>query len=139
MQAFMNIAGIKNARKTLNVINETPTSEITLFSLHEGLDRLGPGDPKSTRHAWGLLDGLPSDPLILDIGCGCGAQTLDIVPACGGRCVAVDIHPGFLGELAEKAARAGIGENRLWLNEAASRSRDGLSFPRIRGGGIILR
>ena len=41
------------------------------------LPRQGPGDNKSTKKAFSYLE-LPSDPCILDVGCGNGMQTLEL-------------------------------------------------------------
>ena len=56
---------------------------------------------------------LPQAPLILDVACGPGAQTLDLaelVP--DARFVALDAHPPYLDELRRRARAAGI-EHRI--------------------------
>jgi len=47
------------------------------YELFCSLSRGGPGDNQSTRKAFGYLNNLPSEPRILDIGCGPGMQTLE--------------------------------------------------------------
>ena len=48
----------------------------SLFKLYEGLPRQGPGSTKSTLRALDYIrNNLPLNANILDIGCGCGAQT----------------------------------------------------------------
>jgi hypothetical protein len=42
------------------------------FEVHSGLLREGPGDNESTKKAYFMLQDLPENPLILDIGCGPG-------------------------------------------------------------------
>ncbi|GFO63114.1 MerR family transcriptional regulator [Geomonas paludis] len=45
------------------------------FELFNDLPRQGPGCSEATLRALELLQGLPSKPSVLDIGCGCGMQT----------------------------------------------------------------
>jgi len=76
--------------------------------LTEGLPRQGPGSAETTLRALGLVRGLPARPRILDVGCGPGAQTIELARATGGRIVAVDIRQRFLDELTERTRAAGV-------------------------------
>ena len=76
--------------------------------LTEGLPRQGPGSPESTRRALAMIRGLPAHPRILDVGCGPGAQTIELARATGGEIVALDIRQRFLDELVERATAAGV-------------------------------
>src|SRR5271166_1888599 len=76
--------------------------------LTEDLPRHAPGSPEATRRALGLARGLPERPRILDVGCGPGAQTIELARATGGWIVAVDIRQRFLDELTERASEAGV-------------------------------
>jgi SAM-dependent methyltransferase len=76
--------------------------------LTEGLPRQGPGSPEATLRALGLVHGLPEHPRILDVGCGPGAQTIELARATNGEIVAVDIRQRFLDELTERAREAGV-------------------------------
>ena len=76
--------------------------------LTEALPRQAPGSPASTLRALGLVRGLPPRPRILDVGCGPGAQTIELARVTGGWIVAVDIRQRFLDELTERAAAAGV-------------------------------
>ncbi len=76
--------------------------------LTEGLPRQAPGSPETTIRALAMARGLPPRPRILDVGCGPGAQTIELARATGGRIVAVDIRQRFLDELTERAAAAGV-------------------------------
>jgi len=70
--------------KTLNVISSSFFSTMRGVSLmseelpkvfwevHSGLPREGPGDNKSTKKAYMMLEDLPKNPCILDVGCGPG-------------------------------------------------------------------
>ena len=82
---------------------------MSLFrELTEGLPRQGPGSCAATIRALGLARGLPLRPRILDVGCGPGAQTIDLARATGGEVVAVDIRQRFLDELTERSRDAGV-------------------------------
>jgi len=69
------------------------------FEIHKDLPREGPGDMRSTQQAFGLMNGLPTDPQILDIGCGPGKQTLDLAAISSGNITALDNHQPFLDHL----------------------------------------
>ncbi len=83
-------------------------AENFFFKLHRGLPREGPGDDQSTAQAFRLISGLPPEPLILDVGCGPGAQTLLLVRLCRGFVAALDNHRPFLDELRARAAAQDI-------------------------------
>jgi len=76
--------------------------------LTESLPRQAPGSTAATLRALGMARGLPERPRILDVGCGPGAQTVDLACATGGWLVAVDIRQRFLDELTERARQAGV-------------------------------
>ena len=82
------------------------------YELFCGLPRGGPGDNKSTRKAFGYLKNLPTEPLILDIGCGHGIQTLELAKISKGKIIAIDNYQPFLDILKKKAKEA-----RDWLRE----------------------
>jgi SAM-dependent methyltransferase len=86
------------------------------FEIHSGLAREAPGDAESTGKALELIAELPSEPRILDVGCGPGTQTMDLVRLTGGTVVAVDNHQPFLDDLMEKAARENIGDRVRAIN-----------------------
>jgi SAM-dependent methyltransferase len=82
---------------------------MSLFrELTEGLPRQGPGSSEATLRALGLTRQLPEHPKILDVGCGPGAQTIELARATNGEIVAVDIRQRFLDELTERARDAGV-------------------------------
>jgi ubiquinone/menaquinone biosynthesis C-methylase UbiE len=83
--------------------------ESFLFTMHEGLPRQGPGSTACTKKMYSLIPQLPENPVILDIGCGSGMQTIDLALACPkARITAVDIHPPFLRGVKERAKTAGV-------------------------------
>jgi SAM-dependent methyltransferase len=81
-----------------------------LVELHDGLARLGPGNTGSTLRALALCEHLPDAPDILDVGCGAGAQTLDLAAVTRGRITAVDLVPGFLAKLEAESGRRGLAD-----------------------------
>lgn len=76
-----------------------------LVELHQGLDRLGPGAAECSLRALTSCTELPSDPSVLDVGCGTGAQTLTLASAVGGRILAVDLILDFLVRLAKRTVK----------------------------------
>ena len=88
-----------------------PARRRVFFEAHSGLPREGPGNRASTARALALMGALPKAPLIVDVACGPGAQTLDLaalVP--DARIVAIDGHPPFLDDLRRRADAAGIAQ-----------------------------
>jgi len=73
------------------------------YELFEALPRGGPGDNKSTRRAFNTIPKPPEQPLILDIGCGPGVQTIELAKLSKGRIIALDNHQAFLDKLMKKA------------------------------------
>lgn len=78
------------------------------FEIHQGLPREGPGDFESTQKAYSLLGDIPPQPLILDLGCGPGMQTLDLLKLSNGTVIAVDNHQPFLDQLQTEAEKQGV-------------------------------
>ncbi len=73
------------------------------YELFESLPRCGPGDNKTTRRAFNTIPKPPVHPLVLDIGCGPGVQTIELAKLSKGRIIALDNHQAFLDKLMEKA------------------------------------
>lgn len=70
--------------------------------------RAGPGSTESTRRAYGLMSKVPRSPRILDIGCGPGVQTVDLLKMSGGKVLALDFLPMMLARTQDHAAHAGV-------------------------------
>ena len=75
------------------------------YELFESLPRCGPGDNKSTRRAFNTIPKPPEPPLILDIGCGPGVQTIELAKLSKGKIIALDNHQAFLDKLIKEAKR----------------------------------
>lgn len=73
------------------------------YELFEAIPRGGPGNNKSTRMAFDAIPKLPEQPLILDIGCGPGVQTIELAKLSKGTIIALDNHQAFLNTLMKKA------------------------------------
>lgn len=78
------------------------------YELFEALPRGGPGDNKSTRKAFNTIPKPPEHPLILDIGCGPGVQTIELAKCSKGRIIAIDNHQSFLDTLIINATEKGV-------------------------------
>ena len=78
------------------------------LDLHSGNPQEGPGNYASTKRAFELVKGLPEKPRILDVGCGPGRQTLDLLSLTDGTVTAVDNQPVYLGQLKQRAAEQGL-------------------------------
>lgn len=83
-----------------------------ILNLFERLPRQGPGDAASTRRALATFGVLREDALIVDLGCGTGASTFELLQATRARVAAVDRHLPFLDRLRDHALRRGL-EQRL--------------------------
>jgi len=99
----------------VNVMNEQEMMEI-FFEIHKDIPREGPGDFGSTRRAFSMLTDLPKEPNILDIGCGPGRQTLDLIRLTAGKIIAVDIHQPFLDAFTEQVAQQDLSDRITVLN-----------------------
>lgn len=80
----------------------------SFFEIYEAIPRQGPGDRASTERALRLLPPLNRSQRILDVGCGAGAQTLDLARATEAQIVAVDLHEPFVARLTSQAAEQGL-------------------------------
>lgn len=87
------------------------------------LPRAGPGSTGSTRRAYGLMSDVPEAPRILDIGCGPGVQTVDLLKLSGGTVLALDFLPLMLERTRTAAVQAGVSE-RLEVLEQDMRKMD---------------
>lgn len=95
------------------------------FEIHKDLPREGPGDSDSTRQAFRKMTMLPQEPVILDVGSGPGAQTLDLAVLSNGVIHAVDTHQPFLDRLQQKVIEQGLSQRVKVYNQSMS----ALDFP----------
>ncbi len=74
------------------------------------LPRQGPGDNESTKRAFNYLKDLSETPLILDVGCGSGMQTLELARLTNGKILAIDNNQPFLDEINKQAKNYGLSD-----------------------------
>lgn len=99
------------------------------FEVYEALPRQGPGYRAATARALAMCEALPPSPSIVDLGCGSGAQTLDLAELSKGTVVAVDNHAPLLERLeANCAARGLAGRVRAHLADMANPGLPAASF-----------
>jgi serine/threonine-protein kinase HipA len=79
-----------------------------LIELHRGLKRQGPGDPAFSKQMLSLLPELPSNPRIVDLGCGAGAGALILAECYKAQVTAVDFSRPFLDGLEAQAEAQGL-------------------------------
>ena len=81
------------------------------FDLYEGLPRQGPGNRASAEKALGLCGDLSRSPVVLDLGCGVGGQTLHLVALLPGSVItAIDSHAPSIERLRAMVAERGLSE-----------------------------
>jgi len=80
------------------------------IALYGSLPRGGPGDNASTRRAFDMMKHLPPRPRILDVGCGPGMQTVELLRLCQGTVVALDLFPQMIARVREAAEQARVGD-----------------------------
>ena len=88
------------------------------YELFESLPRCGPGDNKTTRRAFNTIPKPPVHPLVLDIGCGPGLQTIELAKLSKGRIIALDNHQAFLDKLMKKAKEEELLDHIVPMNKS---------------------
>lgn len=86
------------------------------WEVHNALPRECSGDNESTRKTYLMLEGLPENPRILDIGCGPGMQTIELAKLSRGRIDALDNHQPFLEDLKSRAREERVSEKIETVN-----------------------
>jgi SAM-dependent methyltransferase len=74
-----------------------------LVAMHEGLERLGPGDEAFNLRILSRLPVLPNPPRIADLGCGTGAGALFLAAHFKAPVSAVDLSAAFLEYMKRRA------------------------------------
>ena len=74
------------------------------------LPRAGPGSDALTRRAFEMIPSLPKSPRILDLGCGPGKQTVELLRCCAGTVVALDFLPEMIARTTAEAEQAGVSD-----------------------------
>lgn len=128
-------------------MNEQEQMEFIFEVFDASLPRLGPGDDASTEKALNaLLSAMPrgdaslaSERLrILDLGCGNGAQTIQLAKHTDGTILAVDFHQPYLDELQRRAEAEGVSERiQLYPRDMLDLGLDEQSFDVIWSEGAL--
>ena len=79
-------------------MEETTEVPDYLVDLYKDLPRCSPGTNDTTKKAFAMLQNLPPNPKILDVGCGTGMQTIDVAKLSHGQIIALDIVQPFLNK-----------------------------------------
>lgn len=91
------------------------------LEIYGNLPRAGPGSTACTQRAFDMMPAVPDSPRILDIGCGPGVQTADLLKISGGRVVALDLLPLMIERTRANAERANVAERLELLQQDMKR------------------
>jgi len=80
------------------------------LEVYESLPRQGPGNRGCAERALRLCVGLPRIPMIVDLGCGVGGQTLYLAGLTNGSIVAIDSHAPSIERLKLTLAVRGLSQ-----------------------------
>lgn len=72
------------------------------------MERQGPGSPEMTLKALGYIENLTEDPVIADIGCGTGGQTMVLAQNAPGTITGIDLFPMFIDLFNSNAVKNGL-------------------------------
>ncbi|MGI9249359.1 MAG: class I SAM-dependent methyltransferase [Woeseiaceae bacterium] len=74
------------------------------------LPRAGPGSDELTRRAFEMIPSLPKAPRVLDVGCGPGMQTVELLRSGAGMVVALDFLPEMIERVNAEAESEGVSD-----------------------------
>jgi SAM-dependent methyltransferase len=80
------------------------------LQIYGTLPRAGPGSNELTRKAFEMMLALPDSPRILDVGCGPGMQTVELLRIGAGTVLALDFLPEMIDRVNAKAVSAGVSD-----------------------------
>lgn len=87
------------------------------LEIYGTLPRAGPGSNELTRRAYRAMVDLPRAPEILDVGCGPGMQTIELLRLGAGSVVALDLLPQMLARTRAAAELAGVSDRLVTLEQ----------------------
>lgn len=80
------------------------------LEIYGTLPRGGPGSNELTRRAYQAMIDVPDHAKILDVGCGPGMQTIELLRLTNGKVVAVDLLPEMIARVEDEAKNAGLSD-----------------------------
>ena len=80
------------------------------LQIYGTLPRAGPGSNGLTSRAFEMMPHVPDSPRILDVGCGPGMQTVELLRMGAGTVVALDFLPQMIDRVNTKAESAGVSD-----------------------------
>ncbi|MEL7509727.1 MAG: class I SAM-dependent methyltransferase [Cyanobacteria bacterium J06554_1] len=95
------------------------------LQIYGTLPRAGPGSNELTRRAFEMMSDVPESPRILDIGCGPGMQTVELLRLTSGTAVALDLFPEMISQVRASAERAGVSDRLETLEQDMTK----MAFP----------
>ena len=90
------------------------------FEVYEALPRQGPGSHDCAARVLRLCKRLPHSPVVLDLGCGVGGQTLQLAELTSGSITAIDNHAPSIERLQKILTERGLSQRvqarlAIWL------------------------
>ena len=95
------------------------------LQIYGTLPRAGPGSNELTRRAFAMMPNVPESPRILDIGCGPGMQTVELLSITSGTVVALDLLPEMIDQVRARAENAGVSDRLETLEQDMTK----MAFP----------
>ena len=87
------------------------------LEIYGTLPRAGPGSNELTRRAFEAITGLPASPKILDVGCGPGMQTVELLKLSNAKVTALDMLPDMIDRVTAAAHSAGVAKRLVTLQQ----------------------
>lgn len=87
------------------------------LQIYGTLPRAGPGSNELTRRAFEIMSDVPESPRILDVGCGPGMQTVELLRITSGTVVALDLIPEMITRVRARAESAGVSDRLETLEQ----------------------
>jgi ubiquinone/menaquinone biosynthesis C-methylase UbiE len=89
-----------------------------LNELYKDLPKLEQGSLETIKKAVSMLNNLPPNPVILDVGCGTGRTSIELAKIFNCNVVALDINQFFLDILRNKAMEQGVEDRIQTINKS---------------------
>lgn len=87
------------------------------LQIYGTLPRAGPGSNELTRKAFEQISDLPDSPQNLDLGCGPGMQTVELLKLSNGSVIALDFLPEMIARVQGDAELAGVADRLVTMQQ----------------------